>query len=115
MMQSVQLQAAENGIGRVTKIKLVVGKMTAALPAALEFAFAVLAKGTILAGARLDIEEKEVLVHCQTCGHDFRPGEIFCLVCPCCGSRATAIVEGKELCIAYFEGEEGESRESADG
>lgn len=116
VMQSVEQSAKENGIKRVTKIKLIVGKMTAALPDALEFGFAVLSKGTIFEGAALVIEEKEIVVSCRACGGSFSPGEIISFVCPHCGSRSTEIVAGKELSIAYFEGdEEGDNIESNHG
>lgn len=111
-------RAAEaNGITRINKVRLVVGKMNGAIPDALEFAFSVLSPGTIFEGAALEIEPVDVTLSCPRCGAESVVSEI-AYFCPACGARAR-VVKGTELYIDYFEGDdgtgEGESDESRDG
>ncbi|NPV92621.1 MAG: hydrogenase maturation nickel metallochaperone HypA [Firmicutes bacterium] len=101
----VRASALENGLNRVTRIKLVVGKMTAAKPESLEFAFGALSMSEPwLQGAVLEIEERELVVVCSGCGerqevhaHRFR--------CRSCGGQDLIIAEGRELRVESFEGE----------
>lgn len=57
LMNTVVQSAQEHKLQRVKSIKIVVGKKTAALPDSLQFCFEALSPETILAGARLEIEE----------------------------------------------------------
>ena len=95
--------AAEHGVRKVSRVRLVVGKMTAALPAALEFSFEALKQGTLLEGAVLEIEEKGIEARCLECSYTFETGDRF--RCPSCGSARTEVVAGRELYVDYFEGE----------
>jgi hydrogenase nickel incorporation protein HypA/HybF len=109
LMQSVlnlvEEKAKAHGLVRVTRVKLVVGKMTMALPAALEMAFGALGRGTVAEGAELEIEEREVRLSCPACDLEFTP-ELPCLACPRCGHAAPRLVQGRELYLDYFEGED---------
>ncbi len=105
VIEAVERSAKENCICHVSIIKLEVGKMTAALPEALEFAFSVLPKDALFKNAKLEIKEKEVLLSCKDCSKTFVPPDLVQLFCTRCGSRQVDIVEGKELSIVYFEGE----------
>lgn len=102
VLRAVAESAAQNQIQKVTKIKLVVGKLTAALPDALSFAFTVLKEGTIFAGAELEIEEKEIKLYCRTCKKEFACQEWF--ICPSCAGNQTEVRQGRELYIDYYEG-----------
>ena len=57
LMNTVVQSAQERKLKRVKSIKIVVGKKTSALPDSLQFCFEALSPETILAGARLEIEE----------------------------------------------------------
>lgn len=104
VLKAVQRDAVGKKLQKITKVTLSVGKLTMALPAALTFAFQVLSKGTMFAGAELEIEQKELFLKCCGCGIEFFPAEIdFC--CPVCSSNRTEILAGRELSILSYEGE----------
>ncbi|MEW5762532.1 MAG: hydrogenase maturation nickel metallochaperone HypA [Bacillota bacterium] len=108
-MEEIERAARANHIARVVKIRLVVGKFTAALPDALQFAFQALSPGTIFEGATLEIEEVNIRLRCPSCGRETTAEDIT-YWCPACGARAE-VVGGKELYIDYFEGDEEEGLE----
>ncbi|MGB9791239.1 MAG: hydrogenase maturation nickel metallochaperone HypA [Thermacetogeniaceae bacterium] len=109
LMESVVKQlhssAAENGIKRITRVMLVVGKMTMAVPDALRFAFDALQKGDeLLEGAVLEIREEPVRCECRDCGHSYdAPNYEF--ICPSCSSPNIKITRGRELYIDFYEGD----------
>lgn len=101
----LRVSVQERRISRVTRVKLTVGKMTAAKPEALNFAFEVLSRDEPwLTGAALEVEEKELAAVCAACGEkqtlpDYR------FICRGCGGRELNIVEGRELLVDFYEGE----------
>jgi len=99
--------AAEHGITRVTRLRLVVGKLSHANPAALEFCFSVMQDDTEFAfarGAALDIEHRDVKARCRRCGREFTATEEYLVRCPDCGHPAE-VLGGDELYLDYYEGE----------
>ncbi len=104
VLKTVQKSALENNIRQVTKITLSVGKLTMALPEALRFAFDALSRGTMFAGAELEIEQQEPCLKCSFCKLTFFPPEID-FRCPACASTHTEILAGHELYILSYEGE----------
>lgn len=115
VMDEVSRVAEANGVKRVTRVRLVVGRLNGAIPEALEFAFSVLTPGTMFEGARLEIESVPVRLNCPHCGAESQ-GEDLAYFCPECGGRAR-IVAGQELYIDYFEGddEDEDAGEGSDG
>lgn len=97
--------AEENSINRITKVNLVVGQMTAALPESLQFAFTALKKeAALLREAELYIEEKEITASCRRCLEQFNPdGPYF--RCPNCGGVDVEVIGGRELYIESYEGD----------
>ncbi len=90
------------GIERVEEVHLVVGRLTFLGHEQLRFAFEILTKGTILEGAKLEIEEEEVRVRCPACKYEGRIDyveddsfhfSIPILRCPSCGGKVE-ITEG---------------------
>lgn len=96
--------AAEHGIRTIKRVCLVVGKMTMAVPEALQFAFETLREDELFREAVLEIREEPVSCQCQQCYHEFTPGE-FEFLCPSCGSPRVKITKGRELYIDFYEGE----------
>jgi len=88
--------------GRVVIVRLKVGRLAAALPDQLTFAFDVLSEGTDLAGARLEIEEVPIRTRCRTCGAEAEVDEPLFL-CASCGSPDVEILSGRELMIDSLE------------
>lgn len=100
----VEEKAKAYGLVKVTKIKLVVGKMTMAFPEALEMAFSALSRGTVAQSAKLEIEQREVRLRCPNCELEFVP-ELPYFACLRCGHVAYQFIQGRELYLEYFEGE----------
>lgn len=113
IFEQVTASAAENNIERVAKVKLVVGRMNGALPDALDFAFTILAPGTIFEGGKLEIEEKDVTLECPKCGAVSEVGKVT-YFCPRCSARAK-IKTGQELYIDYYEGDQEGKEDDVEG
>lgn len=104
VVKALRKSAQENSISKINRVKLVVGKMTAALPSALEFAFEILSRGTLMEGAELEIEEQEIVGKCAACAKEFKCGP-YVFVCPDCGHTRVEIISGRDLYIDYYEGD----------
>lgn len=95
-------RAAEEGATRVHRLTLRVGPLSGAVPEALEFAFEVIARGTIAEGARLEVERVPIVCYCPTCALEFQPGDLFC-ECPQCHHPSAEVRRGRELELASLE------------
>ena len=85
----------------VRRVTVRIGTLTAVVPDALRFCFALAVEGTVAEGARLDIEHRLAAGRCRDCGADFAlPDPI--LLCPC-GSADVAVTAGRELQIVSME------------
>jgi len=103
----VRDSALQNNIRRVERIKLVVGKLSMALPDSLQFAFeAFKADEELFHHAVLEIEEKEIICSCGQCNQSFTVEDSVSFICPWCGSVRVEIIQGRELYIDCYEGEE---------
>lgn len=105
MMDLIRNSAAQNQINRITRIKLVIGKLSMALPHSLRFAFDSMAGEGIFTSAELLIEEREISFKCPHCLEQFIVEQPFLNPCPFCGSLDTEIATGRELFIEYYEGD----------
>lgn len=88
--------------GQVETLNLKIGKLTAVVPESLRFCFNVASRDTRLAGARLNLEEIPVVVHCGECGSSStieKPP----FVCSTCGNGGIEIVSGRELMVVSIE------------
>ena len=88
--------------GRVVSIHLLVGEMTAVMPDNLRRYFGILAEGSALKGAELEIENAPVRLSCRDCGAEFEPKRAQ-FECGSCGSGRTNITGGDELKIVALE------------
>ena len=109
IMQSVLEVVRENAecsnIGKVNKLKLVIGKSTMIMPDSLQFCFEALSQDDLFRGAVLEIEEKETIINCLNCKERFIQEEDYCFLCPGCGSNQVEIIQGREMYIDYYEGD----------
>ncbi|MFN2592713.1 MAG: hydrogenase maturation nickel metallochaperone HypA [Candidatus Dormibacteria bacterium] len=82
---------------KVTRVTLEVGTLSAVVPDAIRFCFDIVARGTALEGAALDIIEVPGLARCRRCGGEV---QFSALVggCPC-GSGDMERLRGEELTI----------------
>jgi hydrogenase nickel incorporation protein HypA/HybF len=87
---------------RVACVELKVGHLRQVVPSALEFAFELVANGTLAEGAELEIEEVPVRVACRECAAQSRANE-FPLECASCGSLNVDVVAGDELFVDALE------------
>lgn len=100
--QSVVDAVTEHTDGaRVTSVHLRIGRLSGIVPDAVRFCFELVADGTALAGARLEIDEPEGRGSCHACGQDFFLDEPI-LLCPC-GSADVQISDGQQLTVAAVE------------
>jgi hydrogenase nickel incorporation protein HypA/HybF len=95
-------QAREAGARRIHRVMMRVGTLSGAVPETLEFAFDIVAKGTMAEGATLEIEKVPVLCFCPICSEEFEPAD---LVCEClrCGRPSADIRRGRELQLTSLE------------
>ena len=106
MMDIVRESASQNNIYRVTRVKLVIGELTMALPDSLRFAFAALSQDELFNGAELEIDQLRVICRCEECGHEFKPGDNYIFLCPDCGNGRVVVVQGHELYLDSYEGDD---------
>ena len=107
--ESVVQIASRHADGRqVTKVYLKVGHLRQVVPSALAFSFDLVAQGTPVEGAELEMEEVPVTGKCRACGAESRL-ESFPLQCKTCGGFDLQILEGEGLYVESLELEEAPS------
>ncbi len=94
---------AEHASGRrVTRVRLLLGELSAVMPDAIRFCFDLCIADTPLAGARLEIDQIEGRGRCTACGQEtalhMPAGR-----CPACGLGALLIIAGQDMKIQEFE------------
>lgn len=94
--------AQSAGATRVTGLQLRVGTLSGAVPEAMRFAWDVVSRDTIAAGARLELESVPATGWCDACGAEFECGDYFS-ECPCCHNPSGELRRGRELEIAAVE------------
>ncbi|MHB8773306.1 MAG: hydrogenase maturation nickel metallochaperone HypA/HybF [Syntrophales bacterium] len=88
--------ARREGFTRVNCLRLSFGRLSCLDPGALEFTFAVQARGTAAEGARLEFDIRPALIVCTTCGAESVCDGPFDALCPRCGSFDVRLVGGTE-------------------
>ncbi len=84
--------------GRVTRLELIVGRLSGVNPDAVRFAFEMLAPGTIVQDAQLHIAEPRATCSCRTCAARTEIDELT-LRCSTCGSDDVSIEGGRDLVL----------------
>jgi hydrogenase nickel incorporation protein HypA/HybF len=85
------------GEAKVTCVRLEIGALSGVVADSVRFCFDLVAQGTPLEGATLEISEPPASCRCRSCGGEFTPDGPFVL-CPC-GSADAEIVSGQNLKI----------------
>lgn len=96
-------KAEELGAVRIEALHLKLGKLSGVVPEALLFSFDLAAAGTLIEGARLEIEEIPVSVFCQTCKAEQQLPSIQYFRCPVCDTPTPEVVRGRELELTSLE------------
>lgn len=104
--ESVVRIAIEQADGRrVSKVQMKVGHLRQVVPSALTFSFELLAEGTLVEGAELEMEGIPAAGRCRDCGAESQLGN-FPLQCRACGGFELEILTGEELLVESLELEE---------
>ena len=98
ILHTVEGVARENGISRIDAVVVDCGELSLVIPDYLRELYPVVAKGTILEGSELIINEIPGMARCNVCG------EVFNVIqhkgnCPECGSFEKEILTGRELIV----------------
>ena len=101
-VRMAEIAAQSAGAGRVLKLRLRVGRLSGAAPEALRFAFEVVGRNTLAAGATLEIEPVPAACWCATCQAEFESADFFS-ECPRCHNPSGELRRGRELEIAAVE------------
>ncbi len=97
-------EARKNGLSRVRRIHIALGKFTGFSAKAIRFYFTRLEKDTACRGARLFFHEIPIRIKCSACGCEQEIKEpVF--VCPACTSRRLDITGGREFFVESIEGD----------
>jgi hydrogenase nickel incorporation protein HypA/HybF len=101
--ESVVQIAADHAAGRrVLKVELSVGHLRQVVPSALEFAFEIVARGTPVEGAELELREVPPAGVCRTCEVSTAL-ERFPFSCERCGGYDIELTHGEELLVDALE------------
>ncbi len=101
----VQIASRHANGRRVTRVQLKIGHLRQVVPSALAFGIELVAEGTPVEGAKLEIEDVPATGLCRGCGAESRL-ESFPLQCEACGGFDLELLEGEELYVEYLELEE---------
>jgi hydrogenase nickel incorporation protein HypA/HybF len=85
----------------VGRVIIEIGRLSGVMSDAIAFCFDVVAAGTSLEGARLEIRQIDARARCKDCDAEF---VVMSLLTPCgCGSRRLLRLSGEELNIKSME------------
>ncbi len=102
LVEIVDEAARRAGAERVVVVHLRLGAMSGVVQEALEFCFPLATEGTLVEGARLEIERVPLVVACASCERDVQPAE-GSFRCPLCGALSMLIRQGRELEVTGIE------------
>jgi len=108
----VDIAARHAARRRVVKVEVRVGHLRQVVPDSLHFAFGLVAQGTALDGAELDIAHIPAAGRCRDCGAQSAM-EGFPLCCARCGGLDVEVLAGEELLVDALELEEEEEGEGS--
>jgi hydrogenase nickel incorporation protein HypA/HybF len=93
----------EHACGRtVTKVEVKIGHLRQVVPDSLAFAFELVASGTPVEGAELEIERVPARLACNACGAETQI-DWFPLACARCGGVDVEVVAGEECHVEALE------------
>ncbi|GIG25059.1 hydrogenase maturation nickel metallochaperone HypA [Cellulomonas denverensis] len=101
VVTAVERAASDAGATVVEAVGLRVGTLSGAVPEALAGAWPIATAGSVLAGARLEVEEVPAAVWCPGCAAEQPVDRFYALTCPVCGTPAGDLVHGREFAVAW--------------
>jgi hydrogenase nickel incorporation protein HypA/HybF len=101
-MNVIEICEGHAGGRRVSEVVLQVGELSGVVPESVEFCFEACSKGTLLEGARLNLEIVPGIGNCTACSKELPIASLFD-PCPDCGAFGLEIVSGQELRVKELE------------
>lgn len=92
----------QHGATRAARIRVRIGPLAGVVPELLASAFPLVAAGSRMAHAALDLVCAPITVRCQTCGAETEAA-MNRLVCGACGDWHTQVISGDELLLERVE------------
>ena len=102
LVTQIEAIAEREQATEVLSVTVRIGALAGVDRTAFEFAFPVVAEGSVAQGATLKIEEEQARVVCRECGSETHPELVF-LHCEECGSTQVDIVAGRSFLIQSLE------------
>ncbi|MCI4664581.1 MAG: hydrogenase maturation nickel metallochaperone HypA [Neomegalonema sp.] len=99
---AIEEQAESQKFSRVDRVKLEVGPLSGVETDALRFGFDVVMRGSIIEGAKLEIDEPPAAAWCMPCAETVPITQRYD-PCPKCGSHQLQVTSGEELRIKELE------------
>ena len=96
IIEIVSRESDKAGSARIREVELEIGRLSGVEYDALDFAFKIMAPGTILEGCTVIIQKPEGRMVCTECGEEFITNSLI-TGCPVCKSFACDISGGREL------------------
>jgi hydrogenase nickel incorporation protein HypA/HybF len=103
LVEIAEAAARSANAERVAVVYLKLGVFAGVVREALLFGYDTAAKGTLLEGSRLEIEDVPLVVYCSTCKQESQLPSVQCFQCPVCGKPVVDIRQGKELELTSME------------
>jgi hydrogenase nickel incorporation protein HypA/HybF len=98
LFEILEEKARQHQAAKVLAVKLLVGRLSGAVPELLVTAFDMYKKGTLAEEAELETVPVPLKVRCRSCGAEFEV-EDFVFLCPSCGGPDLDILQGTELYV----------------
>ncbi|MEV0384042.1 hydrogenase maturation nickel metallochaperone HypA [Nonomuraea sp. NPDC050643] len=98
----VDTVAERAGDARVTCVRLEIGKLSGVVVDSIMFCFDLVAEGTPVHGAELEITEPGGRCRCRGCAVEFGCDDPIVL-CPGCGGADVAVLSGRQMLITSVE------------
>jgi hydrogenase nickel incorporation protein HypA/HybF len=106
LLEIIEEEAGRHGGTKVTRVKVLIGKLSGVVPEALRFAFEAITTDSIAEGALLEIEEVPLRIRCNQCRKTHVIDGPF-IICPDCEGADVKMVTGRELELRTMELEDG--------
>jgi hydrogenase nickel incorporation protein HypA/HybF len=103
MIEMATGEAEKRGGARIGALHLKLGVLSGVVKDALLFSWEIACAGTLLEGARLEIEEIPLVVFCANCRATKTLDSINSFLCPSCNLPTPEVVEGRELQVTALE------------
>lgn len=87
---------------KVTRINLVIGRLSSIVDDSVQFYWEMVSEGTICASSILIFSRVPAVLHCEDCSSDYEIEQSL-TPCPQCGSYKTTIKSGEEFFIDSIE------------